>query len=201
MQLWRFSAGQSPGYGGRRRIVQNAILTNIHVQAMYNLGNLLWDVHGDARGAREQFEAALSVNLDNVSTLCNLGQLTALTDENNLEGAEAYFQQALAVDGDHVPTLFEYSCLRARTGDDSRAQELLERALKLDSQHLPSLALRANYLIAQGKQSDAEQLYSAIMRKQGSTVQTDADFLCDYAQVVLKASKSYSKVESFRALS
>jgi len=62
----------------------------------------------------------------------------------------------VAVEGEHVPTLFEYSCLRARTGDDLCAQELLERALKLDSQHLPSLALCANYLIAQGKQSDAE---------------------------------------------
>ena len=100
-----------------------AILTNpSHIEALYNLGNLLWDVHRDVRGAREQFEAALAINANDLSTLCNMGQLTAIADENNLKGAEAYYQKALSVDSSHVPTLFEYACLRTRMGDDSSAQ-------------------------------------------------------------------------------
>ena len=93
-----------------------------HIEALYNLGNLLWDVHRDVRGAREQFDAALAINANDLSTLCNMGQLTAIADENNLKGAEAYYQKALSVDSSHVPTLFEYACLRARMGDDSSAQ-------------------------------------------------------------------------------
>jgi len=181
---------------GAEKMFRKATLANpSHLEAVYNLGNLLWDVHRDARGAREQFERALTINPSDVSTLCNLGQLVALTDESNLKGAEAYYQRALAIDSANVPTLFEYACLRARMGDDAKAQGLLERALLADPQHLPSLALRANYLIAQGKHSEAEQLYSALMRSQDNRLESDPDFLCDFAKVVLKASKSYSKAE------
>ena len=182
---------------GAEKMFRNALISNpTHIEAMYNLGNLFWDVYRDERGAREQFEAVLKVDPNDVPTLCNLGQLTALSDEsNNLKAAETYYVQGLAVNSAHVPTLFEYACLRARAGDDTKAQELLERALKTDAEHLPSLALRAEYLIAQGKQNEAEEQYRALLQRQGSRLAPDADFLCDYAQVVLKASKSYSKAE------
>lgn len=86
-------------------------------------------VKNDLKGARAEYERALTLDPKNALALYNLG-LLAQTRGDTAE-AEKRYRAVLAVNPDYQPAVFNLAIVRKSAGDKAEAERLYRRAIAL----------------------------------------------------------------------
>lgn len=169
--------------------LERAIAKDPHcVEALCNLGLLLYSRKNDPAGAAELYEKALECNSRHTDTLCNYGFLLLCSYTRDVDKASTLLRRCLEEDSTHVDALCNYGLLMHNVHKDAAGAEgMYRRALAQNVKHVQSLYNLANLMREVNRIPEAMDLYKKVIALDPSNLEC----MCNLGILEQRACRNY----------